>query len=271
MFDSDVDFGGHTVRNATLEGGSAAGLDFVVAETILVRGLVQGSLVVTGPGGSLEPARSLHCAMDGAVLTVDGKLRTRYLEALGDAIVGGSLEVSGTVVGSGPYVDSSDARLKTNLIRIDPSVALEAIRHLPAYCYDHAPLFWSKFPTAQEGRRSRVPSQGSSRSCWDLCEHENTSVCPARHTNLANEALRERKQSYVEAANLGFLAQDVLSTSFGSHLVTTDADGFHYLAYARFVPLLSAALDALATENDLIRTQHLDLYRRISHLERHSR
>lgn len=265
-----MDFGGHVIRNATLEAGSAAGLDFVVAETILVNGLVEGSLVVAGHGGSLEPAQSLYCDMDGAVLTVDGKLQTRYLEATGDAAIAGSLEVSGAVVGSGPYVDSSDARLKTNLVRIVPAAALQTIRDLPAYCYNHAPLFWEKFPTAPGSPHSRTQPHGMSSPSCDLHQSLNTSILPTQHADIGHELLGEQDQSYIETDSLGFLAQDVLSTSFGSHLVTTDSDGFHYLAYARFVPILAAALDALATEHEVIRAKHNDLHRRLSRLERAS-
>jgi hypothetical protein len=54
-----------------------------------------------------------------AILEVHGKS-----DLLGDTYIEGSMTVRGTVIGSGPYIDSSDRRLKTNIQPLDASDTL---------------------------------------------------------------------------------------------------------------------------------------------------
>lgn len=77
----------------------------------------------------------LHGAVlkDTAALGVSGEFRVSSRAEFGsDVVIGGAAYVSGTVMGSGPYVDSSDARLKKNITRIPSATALEMVMKLDA-------------------------------------------------------------------------------------------------------------------------------------------
>ena len=142
IIQSDVDWQNHALRNAHFEAGSAAGLEFVTADAVVVTTLsahdTDSSLrrvVLAGPGGSLESSDHLIVTADGS-LNVAGHATAANIDSRGDAYVGGSLVVAGAVVGSGPYVDSSDARKKTNLQHINESEIFDALAALPAYRYE---------------------------------------------------------------------------------------------------------------------------------------
>lgn len=53
-----------------------------------------------------------------------------------DAFIHGGLTVTGTVLGSGPYVDMSDARLKTNITVIGDGRVLDALSSLRGVSYE---------------------------------------------------------------------------------------------------------------------------------------
>mmetsp|Transcript_15012 Transcript_15012/g.51970 ORF Transcript_15012/g.51970 Transcript_15012/m.51970 type:complete len:620 (-) Transcript_15012:43-1902(-) len=137
---ADLDASGHVIRGAMLEGGGAAGLEFVAADVALISTLDPADasrrpLVLAGAGGSLEGEPSLHLDAEHS-LDVPRKLVVRGdVDAKGDGFFGGSVVVSGTVMGSGAYIDSSDARFKTNLTAIDPELALAGLAQVPAYTY----------------------------------------------------------------------------------------------------------------------------------------
>lgn len=139
---ADVDARNFVVRNAQLEGGGAAGLEFVAADVVLVSTLDQPDvskrgLVLAGAGGSLESAEGLY--VDAAnTLEVPAKLAVDGpIDARNDVFVGGSVVVSGTVMGSGAYIDSSDARFKTDLRPLRPERALDALGNVTAYAYKY--------------------------------------------------------------------------------------------------------------------------------------
>jgi len=133
---SDIDANQFTIRNANIEFGAAAGLDFVAADAVLVVTLPESGVVFAGAGGSLEASSTLRATSNGDLYAA-GKIRANNLATDNDAIVGGSLVVGGTVMGSGPYVDSSDARFKTNLRPVSSNEAISALSHLIAYRYQH--------------------------------------------------------------------------------------------------------------------------------------
>lgn len=58
------------------------------------------------------------------------------LHVAGEAFIDGSLTVSGSVLGSGPYVDVSDRRFKRNVETIESSDALDKILQLEGISYD---------------------------------------------------------------------------------------------------------------------------------------
>ncbi|RHY30619.1 hypothetical protein DYB32_004186 [Aphanomyces invadans] len=116
--------------------------------------------------------------MSALLLEVAGDM---YVES--NAYVGGGLVVDGQVMGSGSYVDSSDARFKTNVTAL--SAALARVKQLRGYNYD----------------RDAFPRKGFS-------------------------GRRE----------IGFVAQEVDLVL--PEVVTTDSDGFKYVAYSRIVPVV---------------------------------
>ncbi|KAJ1455740.1 hypothetical protein M885DRAFT_519470 [Pelagophyceae sp. CCMP2097] len=206
--ESDVDFRGHRVSNAHLEGGSAAGLEFIATDAVLVGTLdpPEGwrAVVVSGPGGTLEQEPGLLVDATSGALRVPAALNVGA-----DSTIAGSLVVSGSVMGSGAYVDSSDARFKVDLRAIDADEALFAVSNLTAYRY--------RYDTAAFPDRGFVSDRD----------------------------------------DVGFIAQQI-EYAF-PELVTTAADGFKYVAYARFTPLLAASVAALARQNADLRAESAKL------------
>ncbi|KDO23237.1 hypothetical protein SPRG_22275 [Saprolegnia parasitica CBS 223.65] len=122
-----------------------------------------------------------------------------------NAFVGGWLTVDGQVMGSGSYVDSSDARFKTNVSTLVN--ALPRLQQLRGVTYDY-----------------------------------KTDAFPKKHFSTRSE--------------IGFIAQEIEAVV--PEVVTTDADGFKYVAYARIVPLAVEAIKEQAATiealTDAVRT-----------------
>lgn len=70
-------------------------------------------------------------------LSVEGQVNCKSgLRVHEDAFIDGSLSVGGSVLGSGPYVDVSDARLKKNIHLIPNHDIMKKMNHLQAISYD---------------------------------------------------------------------------------------------------------------------------------------
>jgi hypothetical protein len=76
------------------------------AATLVIHDAVLDSVTITGDRSVIE---------DVAELTTTTLTVKDFGDFRGDVIVGGSVNVRGSVIGRGPYVDSSDRRLKTNI------------------------------------------------------------------------------------------------------------------------------------------------------------
>ena len=137
----DVDARGHVIRDGQFEGGGAAGLEFVAADVVLVGSLdaSRRALVVAGDGGALEAEDGLYVDADAAVHAPRNVNVGGALDVKSDAFVGGSVVVGGTVMGSGAYIDSSDARFKRDLAVLDGAACLGALRNgsLGAYAFSY--------------------------------------------------------------------------------------------------------------------------------------
>lgn len=66
-------------------------------------------------GGTLSDVEAIQTASLVVGTGVDKNKAIDALDVKGNANVDGSLHVHGSVVGSGPYMDSSDARFKTDV------------------------------------------------------------------------------------------------------------------------------------------------------------
>lgn len=74
-------------------------------------------------GGGVEGLSSLSIGEGG--LAVGG-----VLEAATDVVIEGSVTVAGAVMGRGPYMDTSDGRLKTNVRAISGAQASSLVKEL---------------------------------------------------------------------------------------------------------------------------------------------
>ena len=97
------------------------------------------ALVVAGDGGALEAEDGLYVDADAAVHAPRNVNVGGALDVKSDAFVGGSVVVGGTVMGSGAYIDSSDARFKRDLAVLDGAACLGALRNgsLGAYAFSY--------------------------------------------------------------------------------------------------------------------------------------
>ena len=78
-------------------------------------------------GGALEAEDGLYVDADAAVHAPRNVNVGGALDVKSDAFVGGSVVVGGTVMGSGAYIDSSDARFKRDLAVLDGAACLGAL------------------------------------------------------------------------------------------------------------------------------------------------
>lgn len=149
---SDVDFMSHKLKNVSIEANTTLRnlvfKDGVVENTVLRNvtatdlnlGDVMldslsisqfdstqavGSLIVVGEDGAIESTTKLKQERDGPFI-IDG-----------ETFMDGSLTVSGSVLGSGPYVDVSDERFKRNIQKMNSSAELlEKILQLDGVSYE---------------------------------------------------------------------------------------------------------------------------------------
>ena len=129
--------------------------------------------------------------------------------SLSETFIGGSLTVSGSVLGSGPYVDVSDSRLKKNINSLKPSTALNKLMKMNGVTYEL-------------DRNMRVPK-----------------ALKGSRDYYSQKPKSERKE-------IGFIAQEV-EKEF-PELVETMEDGYKGVQYARFVPVIVEAMKEISAE-----------------------
>ena len=98
-----------------------------------------------------------------------------------DTYIDGSLTVGGSVLGSGPYVDVSDARLKTNINEISSNDIMDRMRLLQAVSYD---LDEDAFPTRK-------------RAMENSNEHQQIGFIAQDVQKLFPELVSERPDGYL--------------------------------------------------------------------------
>ena len=136
------------------------------------------------------------------------------LQVSGETYLDGSLTVSGSVLGSGPYVDVSDKRFKKNIQRMESANVLDKICRLDGVSYE--------------------------LDLSNVNEHHRLGL-GGRAGNNSNTAAERQ---------FGFIAQEV--EEIFPELVSTSTDygedDFKGLHYSRFVPLLVEGLKQLTEE-----------------------
>jgi hypothetical protein len=89
------------------------------------QGKIKGATIVGGTVDKLER------------LIVTGETELGLgLQVTGESYMDGSLTVSGSVLGSGPYIDISDKRFKRNIVRMESGEILEKISRLEGVSYE---------------------------------------------------------------------------------------------------------------------------------------
>ena len=178
-------------------------------------------------GGTLNQIESMTVAGD---VDVAGDLNVE-----GDVLFHGGLSVAGSVLGTGPYIDVSDVRLKTNIESAgDGADIIEALTSLRAVSY--------------ELRDPRIVEPDPYR---DALAHDLMTM------GMAPPSPKRRQ--------IGFLAQDVLDV-FPDLVSFLDEEGYMGVQYARFVPLLVESIKVIRDENVELRQSLKQLEERIDAL-----
>ena len=183
------------------------------------RGKIIGANIQGGKALELEELSVLGEALLGNSLRVNG-----------DTYIDGGLTVSGSVLGSGPYVDVSDRRLKKNVQRISCEGILEKLSKLQAVQYN-------------------------------LHKENNDGHTITRATDTSDGTRLNKSQR----KEIGFIAQEV--QEFFPDLVSKRPDGFLGLQYSRFVPLIVEGLKDMKIQLEEIQKQNQALKEVIERLQ----
>ncbi len=192
-----------------------------------------GDIIFGDESNKRKPGKIINAKMEGGSisdveeLSVIGEVHCKSgLRVHEDVFIDGSLSVGGSVLGSGPYVDVSDARLKKNILSISNDDIVEKLNKLKAVSYD--------LKNGGNESSSALRSDGSGRP---------------HHNN--------RQQ-------IGFIAQEVREVF--PELVSERLDGYLGIQYSRFVPLLNEAMKdidkrirKLEEENHMLKRMVQDL------------
>mmetsp|Transcript_1119 Transcript_1119/g.3160 ORF Transcript_1119/g.3160 Transcript_1119/m.3160 type:complete len:489 (-) Transcript_1119:1466-2932(-) len=179
-------------------------------------------------GGTLNQVESMTVA--GGVDVVGD------LNVEGDVLFHGGLSVAGSVLGTGPYIDVSDVRLKTNIESVGAGVdIIDALTSLQAVSY--------------ELRDQRIMEPDPYR---DALAHDLMAM------GMAPPSPKRRQ--------IGFLAQDVLDV-FPDLVSFLDEEGYMGVQYARFVPLLVESIKVLRDDNAGLRQSMKRLEQRVVAIE----
>ena len=72
----------------------------------------------------LQSPHLINARIDSKEIKTNTLIVTGTSDMNGDVYVDGSINVRGSVIGSGPYIDTSDARFKTNVLTINDALKL---------------------------------------------------------------------------------------------------------------------------------------------------
>ena len=224
----------------TVDGGGWL-QDAKVSGTVNFRGIPQEDQA-TGQRVQ-QQGRIINAQVEGGTLNqIEAATVAGGVDVAGDLNVEGNvlfhsgLSVAGSVLGTGPYIDASDVRLKTNIESVgDGADIIEALTSLRAVSYE------LKDPRAMESDPYR-----------DALAHDLMSM------GMAPPSPRRRQ--------IGFLAQDVLDV-FPDLVSFLDEEGYMGVQYARFVPLLVESIKVLKNENEDLRQSIGQLEERLATIE----
>ena len=160
--------------------------------------------------------------IDGGDIADIQRLEVIGETSLTDTFIDGSLTVTGSVLGSGPYVDVSDSRLKKNVKPLSSSNSLKKLLKIRGVSYelDSGTYNWRAL------KKSRKQKE--------------------KGAFIESKFGAKNKQP-----EIGFIAQEV-EKEF-PHLVEHMVDGYKGLQYSRFVPIIVEALKELHYELDFLK------------------
>ena len=190
-------------------------------------------------------------------LSVDGKIHCKSnLRVQEDAFIDGSLSVGGSVLGSGPYVDVSDQRLKQNIELISNNITAGGGGGGGDNSRKHASIM-EKMTSLQA-------------VSYELIEEADEKLfgVPGRKTNggsKSTSAGTATSRTTNQEKQIGFIAQDVKKVF--PELVSTRPDGYLGVQYSRFVPLLVETIKEIDDRLRKVEEENQTLRRML--LERH--
>ena len=137
-------------------------------------------------------------------LTSDNLIVKGKSELHDDLFVDGTVTVRGSVIGSGPYMDSSDPRFKLQIEPYPEYGVLEKLMNLRAktYRYNTDAFPSRKFP---EGRQIGWMADDVEKTFPELVESDDSGfkhVAYARAVALFSEAMREMRREYQEEVDI---------------------------------------------------------------------
>lgn len=99
----------------------------------------------------LDSPHLINARIDSKEVKTNTLVVTGTSDMNGDVYVDGSINVRGSVIGSGPYIDTSDIRFKTNITTINN--ALNLVKELTGVTYDNR---YDEFPKYNFDKKRQI-------------------------------------------------------------------------------------------------------------------